>query len=264
MLHIILLRRGMIQVLERAFRILEWLARADAPPRRLSEIAAYVGMSPAACSHVLRTMVRYGYVVQVAPRGGYRLGPMAAMLGRHHHPHDALIAVGQPLVERVADETGETTLLACLHGSRRLILCHAEGKQTIRVSSDAIVLEDIYGTATGRVLLAYLDEGELTSVLSASPPAGIVWDTAASMEELTAALVSTREAGFAVNPDHEDMAQVAFPVRLGGSVVASIGCFAPVYRFDEEHRSEMISALRAAAADLSGALCGVRQQEVRQ
>ena len=33
-------------------------------------------------------MVDYGHVVQVAPRKGRRLGSMAAMLGRHHNPHD--------------------------------------------------------------------------------------------------------------------------------------------------------------------------------
>lgn len=88
----------MIQVLERAFRILEWLARAESPPRRLGEIARHIEVSPAACSHIVKTLVHYGYVVQVAPRKGYRLGPMAAMLGRHHNPHRFLIEIGQPTV----------------------------------------------------------------------------------------------------------------------------------------------------------------------
>lgn len=246
----------MIQVLERAFRILEWLARADAPTRTLGEIARYIGVSPAACSHIVKTMVHYGYVVQVAPRKGYCLGPMAAMLGRHHNPHQFLIQVGQPVVERVAVDTGETTLLACLHGARRLILCRAEGKQTIRVSSDAIVLEDVYGTATGRVLLAFLPNSKREAILTRLKPETLTWDAVRTDDQIRACLDQTRADGFALNPNHEHMAQIAVPVCADDSVVAAIGCFAPVHRLDDTHRELMLSALRSAAAGLSAKLAG--------
>lgn len=246
----------MIQVLERAFQILEWLARAGSPPRQLGEIARLIGVSPAACSHILKTMVRYGYVIQPVPRKGYCLGPMAAMLGRHHNPHSMLIQIGQPLVERVAADTGETTLLACLYRSRRLILCQAEGEQTIRVSSDAVVLEDIYGTATGRVLLAFLPDAEREAILLEAPPTGVAWETAATTGEIQAALAETRQTGYVINPNHEAMLQMAFPVYQGETVCAAIGCFAPVYRCDDAHREQMSAVLKSAACELSGKVSG--------
>jgi len=152
---------------------------------------------------------------------------MAAMLGRHHRPHESLIRAGQPIVDRVADSTGETALLACLHGSRRVILCHAEGKQTIRVGTDAIVLEDIYGTATGRLLLAFLPESERDALLRDVPPTAPAWGIAGTVDEMRQALSETRRTGYALNPDYDDMAQLALPVHGGSAVVAAIGCFAP-------------------------------------
>lgn len=250
----------MIQVLERAFRILEWLATAESSPRALSELAAHIHVSPAACLHIVKTMMDYGYVVQVAPRKGYRLGPMAAMLGRHHNPHAFLIELGRPVVERVAEETGETTLIACLHRTRRLILCQAEGRQTIRVSSDAIVLEDLFGTATGRALLAFLPASRLDEILAESRPAGTAWDVADTADGVRAALAATRAAGFALNPNHEAMAQVAYPIYAGTEVTAAIGCFAPVYRFDRSHKEHLLAVLGSAAAELSAKLSGTQQK----
>jgi len=52
------------------------------------------------------------------------------------------------------------------------------------------------------------------------------------------------------------MAQIAFPIYSGNAVVAVIGCFAPVYRFDDTHKQRMLSALGAAAKELSEKLSG--------
>ena len=223
----------------------------------------YVGMSPAACRHVVKTMVEYGYVVQIAPRKGYCLGPMAAMLGRHHNPHEFLIQIGQPVVERVASDTGETSLIACLHGSRRLILCHAEGEQTIRVSSDAIVLEDLCGTATGRALLAFLPDAARDAILARSKRSGLAWEVARTDDEVRAALDQTRTDGFALNPNHDGMAQIACPVYAGRDVAASIGCFAPIYRFDDKHKKRMLRVLKSAAKELSVKLSGPKKETSR-
>ena len=64
----------MIQVLERAEKILSYLAMNRRREVPLSEIADSLGMNRATCANILKALKELGFIEQISYRKGYILG----------------------------------------------------------------------------------------------------------------------------------------------------------------------------------------------
>ena len=81
----------MIQVLNRALDILEYIAQTDGMPQQLKDIAAHLGLHEATCANILKTLAARDYVEQAKRGAGYTLGPMAYYLPRDKDYRPALV-----------------------------------------------------------------------------------------------------------------------------------------------------------------------------
>jgi DNA-binding IclR family transcriptional regulator len=217
---------------------------------RLGEIAREVGLNEATCAHLLATLVEADYVEQPVARQGYVLGPMVPNLGRNHPYRERLVRVAQPVLEALTAATGETALVAVLHRGRRFILTYSEGNREIQVSRDLYFREDLYGVATGRLLLAHLAEAELRALLSAQGLPGSAWPEAATETKLARELVRLREEDGVVVPYNQTIS-FALPLYQGGSVVAALGAYLPTARFTGAHKRLILAEMRKAARAIS-------------
>ena len=64
----------MIQVVNRAFDILELVALKGDNDVGLGEIADTLGLNHGTCANILKTMIYREYIEKTSSRGGYRLG----------------------------------------------------------------------------------------------------------------------------------------------------------------------------------------------
>lgn len=71
-----------VESIDRALRLLMAMAQAPADGFALGELSSRAEMAKPTCFRALATMRMRGFVVQDARNGHYRLGPMAATLGR--------------------------------------------------------------------------------------------------------------------------------------------------------------------------------------
>jgi IclR family KDG regulon transcriptional repressor len=239
----------MIQVVQRALDILECVAQDPETPKGLGEIAERVELNAATCARILQTLVAAGYVEQMGPRKGYRLGPMAYALAAQGPYRKDLVHVAQPVLERLAGETQETVLLAVLHQGRRVTLCEVEGTQIVQVRSDRLQLYDPLRTATGRLLLAYLDDTRRKSCLETSE----TYATApvSTREQMEAELVQARRDGRVIRTSEGHVVGIAYPVWEGETVAAALGLHLPEHRFTGEHRDRVLEAMERAAREMS-------------
>ncbi len=221
----------MIQVLNRAFDILDYLAEEPETVRTLSNIVARVKLHPATCANIIRTLVSRTYVEQTGHRKGYVLGPMAYYLARRGPYRKSLIEIAQPHITALADTVREHVLLAVIRGNKRFVLCEAEGNPTVRINEELRLGADIYGTATGRLLLAYLPAPQLAVSLSTQGSPGKFWPEAATEKNMRRRLDEIRRAGFVVHQSCSDLTGIAFPVREQGEVTAALGLFLLAHRF---------------------------------
>lgn len=240
----------MIQVLHRAFDILEFLADDPDRPMGLGRIAGALKLNQGTCANILKTMVQRGFVDQSAPKKGYTLGPTAHALVRNRPYRRDLVQAAEPPMTRLAGEVRETVLISALHRHRRLILCQVEGNRDLQVRSDVVTSDDVYQTMTGRLMLAHLSAEELEAFLAAHGLPGRAWPEAGTKAKLERALAQIRKQGKAMTIGPE-VAAVAYPILEDDAGIAALGLFLPRFRFRGEHRKKILAGMKATVAEIT-------------
>ncbi len=240
-----------IKVIDKALNVLEHLSAQNGKPVGLSEIADALGMHPATTANILLALVERRYVEQVAPRKGYMLGPAAFRLtGRSAYRHD-IVALVRPHLQKLAQDVDETVLLATLREGVRVVLCQVDGRRTVRVEPEYLFQENVYATATGRLLLAHLNRGELDRAITRLGSPAADWPEAASPSALARELAAIRESGWVCSKTPHDVVGIAFPIFAKDIVVAALGLFLPVFRYEGEHKKNIRALMKQTAADIS-------------
>jgi DNA-binding IclR family transcriptional regulator len=109
------------------------------------------------------------------------------------------------------------------------------------------------------VLLSGLSEEGLRRFVAANglPSAG-QWPDATTDAKLRARLAEIRRRGFETNGSRGQVSGVGMPVKRGDGVVAAVGLFLPTHRFRGSHKSEIMEAMRVAAAAISERMARMR------
>ena len=242
----------MIQVLNRAFDILDYLSVDPDRPKRLGQIAGDLGLHPATCANILKTMVRRGFVDQSAPKSGYTLGPAAYRLARSGPYRRDLVAASEAPMTALAKELQETVLISVLRGHERVVPCQVEGDQDLQVRSDITSISGMYESATGRLLLAFLPEERLeTFIIARGLPGKGAWPGVKTKSQLSAALRKIRKDEKVIDTSQPQITAAAYPIREYETVVAALGLFLPKFRFRGNHRKKVLSGLEATADEIT-------------
>lgn len=242
----------MIQVLQRALNVLEHLAREGERPSALGDIARATRLNPATCARILGTLMTEGYVEQEGPRKGYRLGPMPYTLTARGPYRKDLVVCAEPLVRDLARDTGETAMVVILHQDTRYILCQTEGTHFVQVRTDAVLREEVYPYATGRLLLAYLaPEGLDAFIAHVGLPEAAVWPEARTKQGLLKELAALKSMSTVVTTFKGQIVGLARPIRNADRVVAGLGLYLPVSRFVGAHKEAILEAMTTTADAIS-------------
>ena len=245
----------MIQVIQRALTLLELVAQSQTP-LTLGELAAKAGIGGTTCANIVKELLLNGYLEQDGRGKGYRLGAMPYGLGQLADPYQALRHASEPVVQRLAEETGETTLVSVLCGSRKLVVCFAEGRETIRFALERGLFDDIHWTAGGALLLAHATEKQREWIYKAlrqrwgHNPEAAEW-----LEKLPEAVAKAADAPY-VLCDTPKVAQFGAPLRCGGRVVAALGITVPQFRATAASRKSVAAALLEGAQEINEILAG--------
>lgn len=249
---------NMIRVIHKAFDMLEYLAKEPRRRKKLNEISGHLKMNAGTCANILKTMVQRKYVDQASVRGGYLLGPMIYYLSRRSVYRGDLILAAEPLMANLAKKVNETVLIAILRGNERFIIIQIDGNQSVQVGRDMFQKDTIYQTATGRLLLAHLNEKELNEFIAEEGLPRSCWPEASSLANLKSMLETIRKRGSVCYKNSSDVMGIAYPIREKDKlrperdkVVAALGLFLPAFRFKGAHKSTIMKEMSAAAAAIS-------------
>src|SRR5574340_1645545 len=102
----------MIQVINRALDILEFLASEPERPKSLSEIAEKLDLNSGTCANIIKTLVNRRYVEKLDKKRGYFLGAKAyGLTGNDGYKKD-LIGAAKEILEGLTKKLNENSLLA--------------------------------------------------------------------------------------------------------------------------------------------------------
>lgn len=189
-------------------------------------------------------------------RGGYHLSVRLVQLAQAAEAGDALIEIADPVMRRLAAETGETVILVRLLGQAAVCVHRVESAHHLRTSFEPGQPMPLEHGASARILLASMTPEALRAYLE--PLAGRDPERAGRLAEEVALV---RERGWASSEEEIDRGiwAAAAAVRDESGIVAALSVPSPLVRAPEETRAELLTKVRAAAGRLSDLLRDARR-----
>jgi len=252
----------MIQVIKRAFEILNFVAESPEEPKTLGDIAKNTGLNNGTCANIIKTLCEYNLLEQLGRKKGYILGAAVYYLARNGPYRKDIVNIVEPFLTSLAAEVQETVLVATLHQGKRSVLLQVDGNRRVVINKDFLLQENIYNTATGRLLLAFLPSSELERFISKNGlPDKKTWPEATTKKKLLACISEIRKKGKVLHiRPHEGVVGIAFPVKQEEKVIAALGLYLPYFRFKGRHREEILKKMKETSEKISEALTERREQ----
>ncbi|MCF6176778.1 MAG: helix-turn-helix domain-containing protein [Victivallaceae bacterium] len=244
----------MIKVLDKAFGILEMIARKSPQPVALGNIAMQLQLNKATCSRIISELIATGYLVRVSRLEGYTIGPRAFALKQSISYKTAMLKVAEPIIRDCALEIGQSVLMAELCNGRRYILAHHSFNPRVNIELNQLDYDDVYEAATGITLLANMPPADLNDFIRTyGLPDVWLWDSDSREEAIKKFLKSVRQQQRVVYTDAKTKAFsiAAFPVFRNGECIAALGLSVPHVEFTGDYKLKVIKKVAEAANEIS-------------
>lgn len=248
--------RGGIQSIERAFAILEDVAR-HREGINLADLAKSVGLHNSTTFHLVKTMMQLGYVSQVKDSKRYRIGSRLFTLAAGALDENALLAAATPVLEKLTAETGESGHFAIRSSNEIVVVARTAGSGMLQLADRTGATRPAHATALGKVLLAALSPEQLAQFLSGMEMRRYTAKTIVEREVFLRELEEVRKKGIAFDDGEFDaeVRCVAVPVHdFAGRVAGAIGISGPIWRLSLQSLQEKAKQVRESAAELSAEL----------
>ncbi len=249
----------MTAAVDRTLSVLELLARFPAG-LSVQTVAAELGLAPSATHRLLNDLMRLGYVCQPRPQGDYALTIRLAALGLAFLGRAGVTDVAQPVLDRLAADSGELVRLSVADGDALIWVAVAQGATSgLRYdpAREQGASAPLAYSAAGRAWAATLPQDRALALIDAqglTPPPGSAMDSAIDRAQILALLAQVRADGFATAVDCflAGMAAIAVPVRRSdGLVLGCVSIAGPSVRLTATRRGDLLPTLKAAAQDLA-------------
>lgn len=230
----------LLKSVDNALRLVRLMA--DGHPRRLGEVAAYLGVAPSTAHRLLGSLRHRGFVVQDR-RDVYRPGPALTEIAMAATAGLDIRRVARPALERLRDTVRETVSLLVLEGTNVLFIDSIEGPQSVRVGSRLGMVFPARLTSAGKALLAALPGEDVARLYPASSP---VWRE----------LEQVRRTGFGTNFEEREVGVSAIAACVrdpAGSPLAAVAVAAPASRLPG------MAEAAALAGPLSGTVASIER-----
>lgn len=239
------------QSVDRAVTILKLLADDDA--LTVSEVAAHLDVHVSTASRLISGLRSHDLIEKSESNGNLRLGVGVLRLAGVMVSRLDLTTVSQPVIDRLAEEVGETTNVAILDDESAINVCQAQGPGGVALQNWVGQRTPLHSTSSGKVLLAYLPAARRHALLKGELEryTDLTRTTASDLE---AELTTVRQRGWALAAEELEagLNAVAAPIRdHTGVVIAALSAAGPAYRVSEDSLAETAAKVIAAAGEIS-------------
>jgi len=246
-------------ILERTLGILELLTK-HGQGLELAAIADQLDIPRSAVHRLLADLIRCGYVRQTRDHGDYMLSTKLVSMGLSFLSNTGIVDIAQPLLDGLAQASGELVRLSVVDGERLTWVARAQGaRQGLRYDPDMGSDARLSCSSSGLAWLCTLDD-DAALALVAQQGVGLAADygpnAPATLVEVMASVQATRERGYSLTQETytPGLNAMAAPVRLAGQpAMGVISIAGPTVRFTLERMQSLGDELMVVAAQLAAA-----------
>lgn len=246
-------------VLERTLGILELLSQSGEGVE-LAVLAERLNMPKSAAHRLLVDLVRHGYVRQTREMGEYMLTTKLVSLGLSFLSKTGVVDIAQPLLDRLAEQSGELVRLAVIDGERLTWVARAQGaRQGLRYDPDMGSIARLSCSSSGLAWLSTLSDDQALAMVSRQGlglPPEFGPNAPASLQAVLQMVQETRARGFSVTEETytAGLNAMAAPVGLAGQLpMGTISIAGPSARLTRERMLALGPDLLACAGQLAAA-----------
>ncbi|HEV8615533.1 MAG TPA: IclR family transcriptional regulator [Methylomirabilota bacterium] len=238
--------------ISRAIRALEAFANHPGGVA-LTRLSGELGYGKASLSKILSTLEREGFVRCDAASGHFHLSWRLLALAYGYAERVGMPDLCLPVLQALADETGELVQLAVVEGDDVLFVAKAEGAdRRMRMVPLVGAVAPLHATASGKVWLASLPDAEAAAILARQSLPRLASRTMTSRSRVLAQLREIRARGYAtVDEELVDGGRaVAAAIVHGERVVGAVAVSGPMVRLPLRKLHRMATSVRRTAAQL--------------
>ena len=223
-----------VESLDRGLRLLQMFGTTSSP-MTLSDLARAADLPRATARRILFTLERGGFVASDGKL--FTLTPHVLTLAASYLRSSQVVAVLQPILDRVATAAQEISSLAVLDGDEVVFIARGSPTRVFSTGLDIGYRLPAFCTSIGRAMLGRFDNSELASRLAAMRREPMTSHTVTDPELLFAAIITDREKGYSL-VDREAEAHfrsISVPVRrYDDAIVAAVNMGAHADRVSTE------------------------------
>ncbi len=240
-----------VQSVDRALTILEYLAQNGSSG--VTEIAKNLQVHKSTAFRLVVALENRQLVEQEEERGKYRLGFGLIRLAGATSAQLDLTKEGRPVCVRLAGEFEETVNIALLDSNAAVNITQEHGNNVVASRNWVGKRTPLHATSSGKVLLAWADEGTIASVLD-EPLEAFTEQTITTPAAIRAELERVRARGWASCSEELEVGlnSVAAPIfEADGAVVAAVSVSGPSYRVITDDFERIADRILAGAGEIS-------------
>lgn len=248
--------RGGIQSIERAFAILQEIAR-NRDGIGLADLSKRVGLHNSTTFHLVKTMLSLGCIQQIRDSKRYRIGRQLFTLAAGALDDIELVSLATPVLESLTLATGECSHFAVRSGDNIVVLAKTAGSGMFQMADQVGVMRPAHCTALGKVLLAALTPPQLERYLASHELHRLTPKTITKPDALLREIDTVRRdrVGYDDGEFDAEARCVAVPVHdFTGQVAGAIGISGPIWRLSLDALQDKAKQVHEAALELSRAL----------
>ncbi|WP_181702671.1 IclR family transcriptional regulator [Chthonobacter albigriseus] len=236
--------------LERAFDIFDCL-RNSRRPMRPNEIASAMGAPRSTIYELIGVLLKLEALEYQGGEGRVFLGRKLFLFGAAYSEQSDLLRHCSELLGEIVEETRETAQFCLLDGNKYTVAMMREGSRPFRISSSVGERTPIPWTASGRLLLDHLSDGEILSFVPPEDfrlPSGDWLDPATYLAEVRQA---SRDGFFTFDSIVDSYTHCfAVPVRRPDGRAAATLCLVAPRADARRNRSDYLDCLLRSAERL--------------
>ncbi|AYG44631.1 IclR family transcriptional regulator [Pseudomonas sp. Leaf58] len=247
----------MSNALERGLHAIELLA-GKSTGLALQQVAEALDIPPSATHRMLNCLVEQGFVRQEHQHGHYVLALKVVSLALKHLSQSDMVDLARPILERLAQASGELVRLSIVDGDSLIWISKAQGSRSgLRYDPDAGAEAKLCCTASGLAWLSCLSNEralELVYRQGLAKPGEYGPNAATTIEQLLDNLKIAREQGYASVDESFEVGAASMAAAIRDSqqqVVGVISIAGPSVRLSAERMQTLKAALLEAAHEIT-------------
>jgi IclR family transcriptional regulator, acetate operon repressor len=246
-------------VMERTLGILELLSQ-HGEGLELAAVADRLNMPRSAAHRLLTDLIKAGYVRQLRDKGDYMLTTKLVSIGLSFLSQSGIVDFSQPLLDRLAEISGELVRLSVVDGERLTWVARAQGaRQGLRYDPDMGSDARLSCSASGLAWMSGLSDEDAMTLASrqgVGQPDEYGPNAPATMQDMMAMVHAARERGYSVTVETftAGLNAMAAPIRLGDRApIGVITIAGPTVRFTEQRMHALAPDLLAICEQMAAA-----------